>query len=208
MVTLLYCTRKPSQEALNTMGLCLCKCFKRDGRKVPESLYALSTSMDSSVKVYSWDRRPLESIEQCSCNGLVDSIKVFMPESMAGQQFTIENCQSCKIFVLDRTASIIIDDCQNCQIVLGPCSGSVFIRNSLDCRLWVLCQQFRIRDCRKLQVNLFCQSSPSLESSRSIEFACVQISYCQLDGECPRCNPLAFSCCYRCWIGHCVRNVA
>ncbi|CDW52763.1 Protein XRP2 [Trichuris trichiura] len=112
---------------------------------------------------------------------------------MAGQQFTIENCQSCKIFVLDRTASIIIDDCQDCQIVLGPCSGSVFIRNSLDCRLWVLCQQFRIRDCRKLQVSLYCQSSPSLESSRSIEFTCLQISYYQLDGEWLSCNQLPFS---------------
>uniref|UniRef100_A0A5S6QVB7 C-CAP/cofactor C-like domain-containing protein n=1 Tax=Trichuris muris TaxID=70415 RepID=A0A5S6QVB7_TRIMR len=163
------------------MGLCLCKCI--DAWRVPERLYAVSAPMEPVGKVYSWDRRPLGTIEQCSCNGLVDSTKLLTPDSMTGQQFTIENCQGCSIVLLDRTASVIIDDCKNCQIVLGPCSGSVFIRGSVNCCLWVLCQQFRVRDCRNLQVSLFCQSEPSLESSTCVDFTCLQISYCQLDAQ-------------------------
>jgi hypothetical protein len=40
-----------------------------------------------------------------------------------GQQFLIEGCVKCQIFLLDHIGSMYIDHCHDCQIIIGPISS-------------------------------------------------------------------------------------
>jgi hypothetical protein len=40
-----------------------------------------------------------------------------------GQQFCLEGCMKCQIFLLDVIGSMFIDHCSDCQIVIGPISS-------------------------------------------------------------------------------------
>lgn len=42
------------------------------------------------------------------------------PGTINGQQFVIDSCEDCEIYVLDMCDSLMIDDCSNCKIVVGP----------------------------------------------------------------------------------------
>jgi protein XRP2 len=103
-----------------------------------------------------------------------------LPGSVNGQQFIIQNCDNCIVYVFDHTVQIQIDDCTNCRIFIGPVHGSIFIRDSTNCVLATICQQFRTRDCRDLYVYLTCASQPIIESSHNIRFGCLTFNYNQL----------------------------
>ncbi len=44
------------------------------------------------------------------------------------------------------------------------------------------CQQFRSRDCQKLDVFVSCVSQPIIEASTGIKFGCFQFHYPELEG--------------------------
>lgn len=113
-------------------------------------------------------------------SGLKDETVGRLPGKVAGQQFIIQDCENCKIYIFDNSATITIDDCVNCQIFLGPIKGSVFFRDCKDCKCIVACQQFRTRDCRKLEVFLCCATQPIIESSTGMKFGCFQYYYPEL----------------------------
>lgn len=114
--------------------------------------------------------------------------------------------QSCKILILDYTAAVTIDDCVNCFILLGPVKSrfvaldfskfgnnypshrnhvlhqhvvinSVFLRDSTDCKVAMSCQQFRSRDCKRIELFLHCTTQPIIEASVAMKFACLQCYY-------------------------------
>lgn len=60
----------------------------------------------------------------------------------------------------------------------GPSSGSVFLRNCEDCEVTVACRQFRMRDCARVRLHLYCATDPVIETSHHITFGCY-------NGECP-----------------------
>ncbi|KAG7392002.1 hypothetical protein PHYPSEUDO_002708 [Phytophthora pseudosyringae] len=78
-----------------------------------------------------------------------------LPGSINGQQFLIEDCHNCDIFVLDHCTSVQIDACVNCRIVVGPCESSVFLRDCKRCTVVCAAQQFRARDCEDVDVYLY-----------------------------------------------------
>eukprot|EP00965_Chrysotila_dentata_P027261 905528-Pleurochrysis_carterae.AAC.1 len=43
---------------------------------------------------------------------------------VSGQQFIIEECEDCDIYVLDYSAQVTIDLCRRCRIFLGPVEAS------------------------------------------------------------------------------------
>lgn len=112
--------------------------------------------------------------------GLKDATVGRLPGKLNGQQFVIQECENCNIFVFDHSATITIDDCVNCRIVLGPVKGSVFFRDCKDIKCVVACQQFRTRDCKKMDVFLCCATQPIIESSTGMKFACFQYYYPEL----------------------------
>ncbi|KAF5827653.1 tubulin binding cofactor C-domain-containing protein, partial [Dunaliella salina] len=81
------------------------------------------------------------------------------------------------VYVCDHSSQVQIDDCVNCKIFIGPCDGSVFIRDTMNCSLCVYCRQLRTRDCRNLDISLFCATQPSLETSTGIQIAPWNGSY-------------------------------
>lgn len=116
-------------------------------------------------------------------NGLKDQSIGRLPDKVAGQQFVIQECENCNIYILDHSATITIDDCTNCRIFLGPVKGSVFFRDCKDCKCIVACQQFRTRDCRKMDIFLCCTTQPIIESSTGMKFGCFQYYYPELASQ-------------------------
>ncbi|KAK2189898.1 hypothetical protein NP493_94g02029 [Ridgeia piscesae] len=106
-----------------------------------------------------------------------------VPGTVNGQQFIIQNCQDCNIFVFDHSATISVDDCINCRIFLGPIKTSVFVRDCSDCKLMIACQQFRTRDCKKLDTFLCCTTQPIIEASTGMKFGCFQYHYPELEEQ-------------------------
>ena len=93
---------------------------------------------------------------------------VKLPGAVGGQQFIIEECDDCDIFLLDWSAAVTIDRCKRCRLFIGPCESSVFVRNCEDIRAVVACQQFRTRDVHKLDVLLLSPSQPSIEATTEV----------------------------------------
>eukprot|EP01029_Cantina_marsupialis_P029663 TRINITY_DN781981_c0_g1_i1.p1 TRINITY_DN781981_c0_g1~~TRINITY_DN781981_c0_g1_i1.p1 ORF type:complete len:332 (-),score=91.35 TRINITY_DN781981_c0_g1_i1:158-1153(-) len=110
------------------------------------------------------------------------------PGSIDGQQFLIEECKNCDIFVLDHSAAVNIDACENCNIYIGPCETSVFIRECTNCRFVVACQQFRTRDCNDISCSLYCQTEPIIESSKDVKIGCFCFSYFGLADQFKKAN--------------------
>lgn len=129
---------------------------------------------------YSWDQRAKIDPKDYMFSGLKNETIGRLPGTVAGQQFVIQDCENCAIYIFDHSATITIDDCIGCQIFLGPVKGSVFFRDCKDCKCIVACQQFRTRDCRKMEVFLCCATQPIIESSTGMKFGCFQYYYPEL----------------------------
>jgi len=136
-------------------------------------------------QVFSWEREDRAAIKKEDF--ILDKLKhqtiYRLPGSVNGQQFIIQNCDNCTVYVFDHTAQIQIDDCTNCRIFIGPVNGSIFIRDSTNCVLATICKQFRTRDCRDIYVYLSCESQPIIESSHNIKFACLTLNYDKLSEQ-------------------------
>jgi len=103
-----------------------------------------------------------------------------------GEQFNIEECHDCDIFLLDHTACVYIDECERCRIFVGPTESSVFVRNCTKCDVMIACQQFRSRDCVDCRFALFCTTEPIIETSTNMQFGCFDFSYFTLRNQMAR----------------------
>lgn len=99
------------------------------------------------------------------------------PGTINGQQFVIDSCEGCEIFVLDVCDSLMIDDCKNCKIVVGPTTGSIFIRDCEDCQCVFMCRQYRSRDCKNIDTFLHVTTRPIIETSSNMRFGCWDFHY-------------------------------
>ncbi|XDV35667.1 hypothetical protein PO909_005565 [Leuciscus waleckii] len=133
-----------------------------------------SNSNQEAPKQYSWDKREKVDPKDFMLTGLKNETVGRLPGKLNGQQFVIQDCENCNIYVFDHSATITIDDCVNCRIMLGPVKGSVFFRDCKDIKCVVACQQFRTRDCKKMDVFLCCATQPIIESSTGMKFGCCR----------------------------------
>ncbi|XP_075937679.1 protein XRP2 [Anarhichas minor] len=140
----------------------------------------LGNNSEEAPKQYSWDKREKVDPKDYMLTGLRDVTVGRLPGKLNGQQFVIQECENCDIYVLDHSATVTIDDCVNCRVVLGPTKGSVFFRDCKDVKCVVACQQFRTRDCKKMEVFLCCATQPIIESSTGMKFGCFQYFYPEL----------------------------
>ncbi|DBA05034.1 TPA: hypothetical protein N0F65_000722 [Lagenidium giganteum] len=102
---------------------------------------------------------------------------VKLPGTINGQQFLIEECRDCDIFLFDHCSSVQIDECTNCRIFVGPCQSSLFLRNCKQCTLVCAVQQFRSRDCEDVDVYLYSSTEPIIETSKRMRFGCFSLTY-------------------------------
>jgi protein XRP2 len=102
------------------------------------------------------------------------------PGSINGEQFVIENCKECDIYLCDYSAQIFIDDCDKCNIYIAPCSSSLFIRNCKSGKYVMSCQQFRMYNCENIDILLYTQTQPTIESSSGVRLGCFKFGYFDL----------------------------
>jgi protein XRP2 len=100
--------------------------------------------------------------------------------SIDGEQFNIEECKDCDIFLFDVIATAFIDYCENCRIFVGPIESSIFVRNCKGCNFIIACQQFRCRDCEDCRLSLLSTTEPIIETSTEMQFACFDFFYFSL----------------------------
>ncbi|CAM9324867.1 unnamed protein product [Ectocarpus fasciculatus] len=108
------------------------------------------------------------------------------PGSIGGQQFIVEECSECEVYLLDHTAALTIDLCTDCRVFAGPCESrrdTTKISFCMDCTVVVACQQFRARDCTDCTFFLFSATQPVIESSAGLRFACYTLDYFSLAGQ-------------------------
>lgn len=132
---------------------------------------------------FSWEKRAQIDPKDYTISDVTAETVGKLPGEVNGQQFVIQNCQDCNIFILDHTDSVQVDDCIDCRIVIGPCAGSVFFRDCKECKVMVACQQFRTRDCKKMDFFICCATQPIIESSSGMKFACYQFFYPELKDQ-------------------------
>ncbi|KAG8452147.1 hypothetical protein GDO86_004079 [Hymenochirus boettgeri] len=165
------------------MGCFFSKKAKRKGISKEAKTEDQKQQEGEETKQYSWDKREKIDPKDYMFNGIKDETIGKVPDKVAGQQFVIQECENCNIYIFDHSATITIDDCTNCRIFLGPVKGSVFFRDCKECKCVVACQQFRTRDCRKMDVFLCCSTQPIIESSTSVKFGCFQYYYPELASQ-------------------------
>ncbi|KAF8373829.1 rpi-2 [Pristionchus pacificus] len=126
---------------------------------------------------YSWDVRRAE--EGDSSRFRVQNIDggFVLKNDINGQQLVIDNCKRAVIAVLDVTGSVMVDDCLDCTLIVGPCNGSLFIRGSTNCKIFYVGQQFRMRDCKEVDIAIYCRTQPIIESSANIRFYPLNLFY-------------------------------
>ncbi|XP_060074496.1 protein XRP2-like [Ylistrum balloti] len=132
---------------------------------------------------YSWERREKVNVQDYTLDGHKDATLGRTPGQVNGNMFIIQNCENCNIYIYDNSSTVTIDDCVNCNIFMGPISESVFIRDCKNLKIALACQQFRTRDCSKIEAFLFCTTQPVIEDSSGMKFACFTYSYPELEGQ-------------------------
>jgi protein XRP2 len=105
------------------------------------------------------------------------------PGTIDGQQFVLDTCEDCQIYLLDTCDSVMIDDCKRCKIVVGPTTGSVFLRDCESCVVVVACRQFRTRDCVDIDTRLLVATRPIIETSAKMRFGCFDFHYHELGAQ-------------------------
>ncbi|VDO93651.1 unnamed protein product [Soboliphyme baturini] len=161
------------------MGWLLSKCLTSENSHIGKN----TVIKEDSGKTYSWsDRSNMNPEDYIFANGN-GTVMVKSPNTINGQQFLIQNCKGCYVFILDHAGAVSIDDCSECSIIIGACSGSVFVRDCHQCLVLASCQQFRTRDSVNLNIHLLCKTKPVVESSFQIGFGCLQLFYKELEGN-------------------------
>ncbi|XP_013390023.1 protein XRP2 [Lingula anatina] len=152
--------------------------FSREQRQETQT-----NATEEEPKKYSWDKREKLDPKDYTIEKLSGETVGRIPGTVKGQQFIIRDNENCNIYIFDHSATIQVDDCKNCKIFMGPVKTSVFVRDCENCQIAVSCQQFRTRDCRKLDVFLHCITQPIIEASTGVKMACFQYSYPELEEQ-------------------------
>ncbi|XP_014665151.1 PREDICTED: protein XRP2-like [Priapulus caudatus] len=137
----------------------------------------------STKKEYSWDKRAQIDPKDYIIENVNGQTVGKIPGQVNGQQFIIQNCEDACIYIFDNSAQVTIDDCKNCRIFIGPVKGSVFLRDCAGCKFVIACQQFRARDCKKIDCFLHCVTQPIIEACTSMQFGCFQYNYEELEDQ-------------------------
>lgn len=140
-------------------------------------------TLEEEQPKYSWDKRPRANPADYMIDGAKDQTIGRLPGTLNGQNFVIQNCHNCNIYIFDHTSTITVDDCIDCNFFLGPIKTSIFIRDCSGCKFVLSCQQFRLRDCQKLDAFLCCTTQPIIESSSGVRLACYNYYYPELAGQ-------------------------
>lgn len=161
-----------------TMGCKICK-----GKPTSSGQENGSRQEPNVTRQYSWDKREKVNPKDFTIENIDGESVGRLPDTIKGQQFIIQNCKNANIYLFDHINTLTVDDCFDCNIVVGPTKGSVFVRDCKDCHLMVACQQFRTRDCQRMDTFLLCTTHPIIETSTQMRVGCYSYSYPELENQ-------------------------
>lgn len=154
-------------------------CILPKDDKEPEQSEA--TKQNVEEKLYSFDIKKAKlRKEDFMFKDRDGELLVRDPGQINGQQFIIDSCKNCKIFLRDFTPAINMYSCEDCEVFLGPCSGSIYIRNSKNCKVIVATAQLRIYNCENFDLLVFSISDPSIEQCTNLRIGCFDYCYTEL----------------------------
>ena len=137
-----------------------------------------------STGVFSWDKRKERlDVRNFTFSKRSGETLIKLPGSIGGEQFIIEECEDCQIYLLDWSASVSVDACRRCSIFIGPCESSIFLRDCDEMKVIGACKQFRTRGCNSLDALLLSVSQPSIETTTGARFGCFMYFYPELEGQ-------------------------
>ena len=113
----------------------------------------------------------------------INQALIKLPGQLNGSAFNIENLNKCEIKIFDYTNQILVDDCKDCIFIIGPVQNSIFFRNCTACKIAVICNQFRLSNCKDLKIKLFTTTDPAIEDSDDLEFGPYNVCYPLLDQQ-------------------------
>ncbi|CAD7954729.1 unnamed protein product [Amoebophrya sp. A25] len=142
-------------------------------------------------KQFSWEKK--QSINKKDYMLMDRKNEVIVKEGLQLQQFVVDGCENCDIFVLDPMATVSIDYSKNCRIFMGPIESSIFVRNCENCSFVMCVQQFRSRECKDCKMALFSQTDPIIEYSNNMEFSCFPLCYFALKQQLDICKINAYA---------------
>ncbi|CAD7946349.1 unnamed protein product [Amoebophrya sp. A120] len=137
-------------------------------------------------KQFSWEKK--QTINKKDYMLMDRKNEVIVKEGLQLQQFLVDGCENCDIFVLDPMATVSVDYSKNCRIFMAPIESSIFVRNCENCQFVLCVQQFRSRECTDCKIALFSQTDPIIEYSNKMEFSCWPISYFSLKSHLDVCK--------------------
>jgi hypothetical protein len=101
-------------------------------------------------------------------------------KGLEAQQMALDRLQGCTIKLFGMMDSVLVDDCYDCTFIIGPTTGSVMFRDCKNLKIAAACQQLRTRDCQDLQLYLYCNTDPVVETSFNIRFQTWNLAYPEL----------------------------
>ena len=88
-----------------------------------------------------------------------------------GQQFILQNINTCTVQLFDFLDSINMDDCTNSTFLIGPLSNSIIITNCKNSTIVVAAKQVRLNFCENIRLYIYSSTDPALQGSKNITIA-------------------------------------
>ncbi|KAF2198170.1 TBCC-domain-containing protein [Delitschia confertaspora ATCC 74209] len=139
-------------------------------------------------------QKPIDSDDKSSTNPYANSttitisqksntyITLFPSSTPTSSSGTISNLFHCVVDVTPSSstapfATLILKSVKDSLIITGPVSGPIHITGLEKCVLVLVCRQFRMHDCKNVDVYLHCASRPIIEDCEGIRFAPLPETY-------------------------------
>uniref|UniRef100_A0A3P8T122 C-CAP/cofactor C-like domain-containing protein n=1 Tax=Amphiprion percula TaxID=161767 RepID=A0A3P8T122_AMPPE len=91
-----------------------------------------------------------------------------LPRQLHRQQFVIQECEKCNIYVFNHSKTITINDCVICHIFRRSVKGSVFVRDCKHTQCKVACLQFHTKAVKRQRC--FCAAPLTAFSSTTLSW--------------------------------------
>jgi hypothetical protein len=99
------------------------------------------------------------------------------PGQISPYDFSIDTLDKCVVYLMDKIAQVTVDRVTNSRLHFGPTDGSIFLRDCENCVVTASCAQFRLKNCKRLYIFLYCGSDPAIEYSSELIFGPYNFSY-------------------------------
>ena len=99
------------------------------------------------------------------------------PGQISPYDFSIDTLDKCVVYLLDKIAQVTVDRVTNSRLHFGPTDGSIFLRDCENCVVTASCAQFRLKNCKRLYIFLYCSSDPAIEYSSELVFGPYNFAY-------------------------------